>query len=244
MKKNAEHLESRRPSILLVGLMASLALTLVAFEWTAYNHENHDYVDLSEMTDWDEVTPVHTIKVDQPKKAENRKARSPILKIGDPNQEVKGKVDFSLKSVLTGLDMGGDEDYGDPLETGFGTETVDWALLGNKPHYADCENIVDREAQSKCTEASVISFVAKNTKFPSQLRGMNETVYVNFVIDIDGSITDVEPLDVEPLRNAHPLFEKAAIKAVKKLPKMVPGEQLGKPVRVRFLIPVRFTTTP
>ena len=73
---------------------------------------------------------------------------------------------------------------------------------------------------------------------------MNETVYVNFVIDIDGSITDVEPLNVEPLREAHPLFEKAAIKAVKKLPKMVPGEQLGKPVRVRFLIPVRFTTTP
>lgn len=239
MKKNSKHLESSRPSFLLIGLMASLSLTLVAFEWTGFNYENDDYVDLSEMTDWDETIPVIKMEVNEPKKAQNQKARSHEFEIGEPDKSTKEKVEFSLKPVLNGIDTGGDEDYDDPIETGFGDDIIPWALLGNKPHYLDCENIVDREAQAKCTEASVISFVAKNTKFPRDMVGHNETVYVNFVIDTDGSITDVEPA-----REAHPLFEKAAVKAVQKLPKMVPGEQLGKPVRVRFLIPVRFTTTP
>lgn len=239
MKKNLEHLESRRPSFLLVGLMASLSLTLVAFEWTGFNYEKHDYVDTSEMGTWEPTIPHYKIKDQPPKKAENRKARSHTFKVGDPDKDAKDKVEFSLKAVLAGLDTGGDEEYGDPIETGIGDNIIDWALLGNKPHYADCENIVDREAQARCTELFIINFVAKNARFPSDLRGQSETVYVNFVIDTDGSI-----INVEPLRKAHPLFERAAIRAIKKLPKMVPGEQLGEPVQVRFLIPVKFTTVP
>lgn len=235
MKKNPNHLEARRPSLLLVGLMASLSLTLVAFEWTGFNYEDPDHVDTAGMAAWEEPIPIHKVVREQPDKPKNRKARSPIVKVGEP---VKGKTEFSLKAVLAGLDTGSDEDYDEPGEP-TGPETINWALLGNKPHYADCENIVDREAQATCTEAFIINFIAKNTKFPRDLRGKSETVYVNFVIDTDGTI-----VEVEPLRKAHPLFERAALRAVKKLPRMVPGEQLGKPVRVRFLIPVRFTTAP
>jgi protein TonB len=242
MKKNSNHLESRRPSFLLVGLMASLSLTLVAFEWTGFNYEDPDYVDSGTMVDWEPTIPNHIVKTETaaPK---NRKARSHDFVIGDPDKSEKEKVEFSLKPVLAGIDTGTGEDYDEPGETSIPI-TVGWGGLGNKPHYADCENVVNREEQATCTEVTIIQFVADNTKFPRDLRGMNATVYVNFVIDTDGSITDVEPLKGPEDRAVHPLFEKAAIKAVKKLPKMVPGEQLGKPVRVRFLIPVRFTTAP
>ncbi|NNE55928.1 MAG: energy transducer TonB, partial [Flavobacteriales bacterium] len=57
------------------------------------------------------------------------------------------------------------------------------------------------------------------------------------VVDEKGNITEVEPV-----RDGHPLFDRAAIAAVKKLPPMVPGSQLGKNVKVRYLIPVRFVT--
>lgn len=235
-KEPKENFQQKRPSFLVIGLMASLSLTLVAFEWTGFNYKSNEYVDSSIAEDWTEPIPVTIIKNEPEVKPKNRKARSPEVKIVDKLTKPKGKVDFSLKAAMSGFDSGGDEDYGEPADGDEGTPTIIYDLLGNKPHYADCENIVDPDAQAACTESKIIQFVVDNTKFPSELRNLEQTIYVNFVIDTDGSITEVEASG----RKTHPRLEKAAVDAVSKLPAMVPGEQLGKPVRVRFTIPVRF----
>jgi len=66
--------------------------------------------------------------------------------------------------------------------------------------------------------------------------GIEGTVYVTFVVEKDGSITDVRVL-----RGIGGGCDKEAIRVVKEMPKWDPGKQRGKPVRVQFNMPIRFT---
>ena len=59
-------------------------------------------------------------------------------------------------------------------------------------------------------------------------------IFVQFKIDKDGSITSVNA------RAPHPRLKKEAERIAKKLPKMVPGRQRGKPVRVGYTLPITF----
>ena len=83
MKKNPDYnLEKRRPTFLFVGLMASLALTLVAFDWTTYDQAEYAIVSSEDSGIDIEVIKPHIIKKPEPvvaKKATLRK--SPVVKV-------------------------------------------------------------------------------------------------------------------------------------------------------------------
>ena len=59
-------------------------------------------------------------------------------------------------------------------------------------------------------------------------------IYVQFKIGTDGNIIDVKA------RAPHPVLKEETINMIKKLPKMKPGEQRGKKVRVRYTLPITF----
>ena len=67
-------------------------------------------------------------------------------------------------------------------------------------------------------------------------KGIQGTVYVTFVVDTDGSITDVRVL-----RGIGGGCDEEAVRVVQLMPKWKPGYQDGKPVRVQFNMPLRFT---
>jgi len=77
----------------------------------------------------------------------------------------------------------------------------------------------------------------KNIKYPEQAvkEGIQGRVTVRFIVEKDGSISDVKPV-----LSVHPLLNKEAVRVVKSMPKWTPGKQNGKPVRVRFNLPVMF----
>lgn len=86
----------------------------------------------------------------------------------------------------------------------------------------------------------VSKWIAKNVKYP-QIAAENNIqgkVFMNFVIEKDGSITDVKVL-----RGVDPALDKEAIRVIKSMPKWKPGKQRGKPVRVSFNLPITFTLT-
>ena len=60
-------------------------------------------------------------------------------------------------------------------------------------------------------------------------------MYLSFVVNTDGSITNVELL-----RGIGEKFNKTALEVVKSMPDWKPGKQKGKPVRVQFNMPIRF----
>ena len=64
--------------------------------------------------------------------------------------------------------------------------------------------------------------------------GIQGRVYVNFIISKNGSITNIR------MRGPDKNLEKEAARIIGRLPKMTPGKQRGRPVRVPFSIPITF----
>ena len=81
------------------------------------------------------------------------------------------------------------------------------------------------------------AFLSKNIVYPtiSQENGISGNVTVGFVVEIDGSVSDVKIL-----RTLDYSCDREAMRVVKLLSKFTPGKQRGKPVRVAFSVPVRF----
>ena len=79
-----------------------------------------------------------------------------------------------------------------------------------------------------------------NVKYPilAQENGISGRVFVAFVVEVDGSITDVKVA-----RSVDPSLDKEAVRVVKAMPKWNPGKQRNKPVRVAFTVPINFTLT-
>ena len=65
--------------------------------------------------------------------------------------------------------------------------------------------------------------------------GIQGKVFVEFVIEKDGSITNVRVL-----RSVDPSLDKEAIRVVSSMPKWKPGKQRGKAVRVSYTVPINF----
>jgi TonB family protein len=86
-------------------------------------------------------------------------------------------------------------------------------------------------------EVAMANFIRENIVYPELAREMGEqgTVYVQFVVNSDGSIQDAVVV-----KKVSELLDKEAIRVVKMMPKWTAGEQAGKKVRVRFTLPINF----
>ena len=85
--------------------------------------------------------------------------------------------------------------------------------------------------------AALKEYLAKNVKYPipAQENGISGRVVISFVVETDGSITQVQvakPVD--------PLLDKEAARVVSSMPTWVPGQQNGQKVRVKYNVPVNF----
>ena len=85
-------------------------------------------------------------------------------------------------------------------------------------------------------EEEMAKFISETFVFPEISKEMNEqgTVYIQFVVNKDGSIVDVKV--VKPVSSS---IDKEAVRVVKRMPKWKPGEQAGKAVTVRYTIPIK-----
>ena len=86
-------------------------------------------------------------------------------------------------------------------------------------------------------DAALSEWVASNLKYPaiSQEEGTQGRVIVGFVIEPDGSITNIEVVE-----SVDTYLDRAATQLVSKMPKWNPGTVSGRPVRTSYRIPVTF----
>ena len=80
-------------------------------------------------------------------------------------------------------------------------------------------------------------YLREHIHYPSiaQENGIEGKVIVQFVIERDGSITQVNVT-----RGVDPSLDREAVRVVKSMPKWTPGKQNGQAVRVKFTLPVNF----
>jgi len=84
---------------------------------------------------------------------------------------------------------------------------------------------------------ALMDFLHTNTKYPvvAQENGVQGRVVVAFVVEKDGSISDVHVL-----KSVDPSLDREAARVVKSMPRWQPGKQNGTTVRVKFNVPVSF----
>lgn len=84
---------------------------------------------------------------------------------------------------------------------------------------------------------ALFAYIGKNLKYPEQAveEGIEGVVYVTFVVEVDGSITGVKVL-----RGIGGGCNEEAVRVVSGMPNWTPGMQAGKPVRVKYNLPIRY----
>ena len=86
-------------------------------------------------------------------------------------------------------------------------------------------------------QGALMSFLSSNIKYPvvAQENGVQGRVIVGFVVERDGSITDVKVM-----RSVDPSLDREAQRVVRAMPRWKPGKQNGSAVRVKYTVPVVF----
>ena len=86
-------------------------------------------------------------------------------------------------------------------------------------------------------QGALMSYLASNIKYPvvAQENGVQGRVIVSFVVERDGSISDVRVA-----RSVDPSLDREAQRVVKSMPRWKPGKQNGSAVRVKYTVPVVF----
>lgn len=84
---------------------------------------------------------------------------------------------------------------------------------------------------------SMMKFLVENIKYPKEAmdKGIAGRVFVEFVVEQDGSLSDVKVL-----RSVDPILDNEAVRIVKTMPKWKPGTEGGKTVRVKYVLPIVF----
>ena len=161
-------------------------------------------------------------KVDESKKVKHQDElnRSNLaIATGDYAGDANGKG--TIDDLLKGQEAGGDAPQ--PKQ---------------KEEEAPIHTVVEQPAQFPGGEAALLAYVAKNIKYPAiaveqEIQG---TVQLRFVVEANGSIGDVQVV-----KSLESHCDKEAVRVVKSLPRFIPGKQQGRPVRVWFNLPVRYS---
>ena len=116
-----------------------------------------------------------------------------------------------------------------------GESSVPFAVIEDVPTFPGCEEI-EKGKKLSCFNTKVSEHINTTFKYPSKARRKNieGRVLVMFVINKEGDITNIET------KGGDPILQTEALRIVRLLPKMKPGMQKGKPVNVKYTLPITF----
>ena len=111
------------------------------------------------------------------------------------------------------------------------------AVLSEDGSFISDSNAVLVEPQFKGGENKLYKFLAENLKYPDKARERTITgiVVVKFVVEKDGSITNIEIA-----RSVFEDIDKECIRVIQKMPRWMPGTADGKPARFSYCLPIQF----
>lgn len=189
-----------------------------------------------------EVKQQQKVKLEQPEKVVERvkssvKFTAPVIKKDDevkPEDELKTQDELmNTKTAIGALDVKGNDDAnGEVLKL---KEAV--AQPEPKPEVEKVFDVVEQMPSFPGGPSALMEWLSNNVKYPvvAQENGVQGRVVVSFVVERDGSITDVKVV-----RGVDPSLDKEASRVVKAMPRWIPGKQNGSAVRVKYNVPVAF----
>lgn len=202
-----------------IGLAISMSLTLVAFEWKKYDGNILDLAGAN-VDQFDEILdiPITDLPPPPPPKIEQPQ----IVEIPDDEvieEEIQVKFDVEVTEETKIEEI--------TIVTEDPKEESDEILL-----------IVEEEATPQGGLNAFYSYIQSNLKYPIQARrmGIEGRVFISFVVEKNGSITDVKIL-----KGIGAGCDEEAVRIIANSPSWTPARQRGKAVRQRMTFPLNFT---
>lgn len=215
-------LESKRVIFTEIGLIIGLAIILFAFEWKTYEKTIVDMGTRQVEDVPEEIIPITEQKVKPPPPP--------------PVQQV-------VKINIVEDDVEVDDDIDIDVEADQNTEVQEYIAPVQVEDEESAEEtqifmVVESMPSFPGGEPALYKYLGENIKYPQMAKesGIQGRVFVTFVVERDGSVTDVRVL-----RGIGGGCDEEAIRVVKNMPKWTPGKQRGKAVRVQYNLPVKFT---
>lgn len=201
---------------------------------------------------------VELSKLEQPKKAEVKqkqvkvepekvveqvkssiKFTAPVIKKDSevkPEDELKTQDQImETKTAIGSFDVKGNDDVnGEVLKA---KEVIAQPEPPKHEEESKVFDVVEQMPSFPGGNGALLEYLATHVKYPvvAQENGVQGRVIVSFVVEKDGSITDVRVV-----RSVDPSLDREAARVVSSMPRWTPGKQNGSAVRVKYNVPVMF----
>ena len=227
---------------LIISMLSIYGVFQIPFAKAAPVEIKHEI----EMPD-DEEFNIGQIKIERPQSSEQKKAEVPapkpivepiptdVFKIDNDVDDSKTKIastDTNKSDKIVNVTDLGTTDKGDEV-----VEILNLAQVKFSPIFPGCEGLKDNTERTQCLSEKIAKIVQRN--FDAGIAsdyGLSGTqkIYVQFLIDENGVVTDIQTrAPIAPLG-------KEAERVIKKIPKLQPGKQDDKSVKVRYSLPIIF----
>jgi len=219
-KSEKANLENKRTVFLEIGFVIALAVVFVAMEWKSYDKTEYDLVQRVVDDTPEEIIPITEQKVKPP--PPKPPPQVTMINVVEDDVEVEDEIE---------IDVDMDDD----------TEMEEYVPIIEEEEEIVEEQIflvVEKMPSFPGGEGEMYKFIGNNISYPRMAKesGISGRVFVTFVVEKDGSVTDVKIL-----RGIGGGCDEEAIRVIKAMPTWSPGEQRGKAVRVQYRMPIKFT---
>ena len=166
------------------------------------------------------------------------KFTAPVIKKDDevkPEDELKSQDEIMNSKVAVGaLNVVGNDENGEVLKA---KEVIATEPVKPKEEENKVFDVVEQMPSYPGGMSALMQYLSSNIKYPviAEENGIQGRVICTFVVERDGSITDVRIA-----KSVDPSLDKEAMRVVSKMPRWIPGKQNGSAVRVKYTLPVTF----
>jgi protein TonB len=243
--------ETGKRNLMAILVMFAIGVAIAAFVAIKGVVENAMKQDVAieadvELAKLAEKKEAKVEKKEEPKieKVEVEKVKSsvkfvpPVIKKDDevkPEEELKSQEELNKTNTAIGaFDVkGNDEAAGEVLKA----KEVIAQPEPPKEEETKVFDVVEQMPSFPGGPSALMQFLSSNIKYPvvAEENGVQGRVVCTFVVEKDGSITDVRVI-----KSVDPSLDKEAMRVVKSMPKWIPGKQNGSAVRVKYTVPVTF----
>ncbi len=237
-KSSKSNLENFSKLFMLMGLVLALLITYMAIEFRTPETAGDQIASYTtNLQDDEEDVPETEQKIEEIKPPEQKVQPPPVLEeieVVDDDEDVEETV---IESTETSED---DEVVIEDIEEveieEEVIEDVPFSIIEDVPVYPGCKG--SKAELKKCLSSKIQKLVAKKFNVDlAQDLGLTpgkKRIFVMFKIDKNGNITNVRA------RAPHKRLEAEAKRVVGLIPKMTPGKQRGRPVGVKYSLPITF----
>jgi len=224
-KTKRADLEKEKTSSFVMGIVVGLAIVFVGFEWGSRNAEVLTNAGVSDIIAEEDIEITRPEDVPPPPPPPAAPVVTEVLNVVEDN------VQIEQQEIVTSEDdqrAAQAQTYVAPAAAAQEEEEE-----SSQPIFT----IVEEMPKFPGGDAELLKFLSSSIKYPviAQENGIQGRVICAFVVNRDGSV-----VDAEVVRGVDPSLDKEALRVVNTMPKWTPGKQRGKPVRVKYTVPITF----